>query len=116
LTWKRRVTPAKQFYYQLAVSELRTAGTGSGLLPTPAAGNPNDGEGLDSWQARRERVKLAKSNGNGFGMPLAIAVRLQNPATSGSLSPRFVAQMMGYPPDWCELAPAPGSSKPTAIR
>jgi hypothetical protein len=28
---------------------------------------------------------------------------------SGSLNPRFVAQMMGFPPDWCEL-PARGPS------
>lgn len=46
------------------------------LLPTPAAMNPNDGEGTASWLARRERVKLTANNGNGMGMPLAIAVQL----------------------------------------
>jgi DNA (cytosine-5)-methyltransferase 1 len=46
------------------------------LLPTPAAMNPNDGEGTESWLARRERVKLTAKNGNGMGMPLAIAVQL----------------------------------------
>ena len=46
------------------------------LLPTPAAMNPNDGEGTASWLARRERVKITANNGNGMGMPLAIAVQL----------------------------------------
>jgi len=45
------------------------------LLPTPAAMNPNDGEGLTTWEARRQRVKLTAKNGNGFGTPLAIAVQ-----------------------------------------
>ena len=46
------------------------------LFPTPAACNPNDGEGAETWLARRERVKLTAQNGNGMGMPLSIAVQL----------------------------------------
>lgn len=46
------------------------------LLPTPAAMNPNDGEGFATWEARRLRVKATGKNGNGFGTPLAIAVQL----------------------------------------
>lgn len=46
------------------------------LLPTPAAMNPNDGESSESWLARRERVKATAKNGNGMGMPLAIAAQL----------------------------------------
>ena len=46
------------------------------LLPTPSASNANDGESTDSWLARRERVKQTANNGNGMGMPLAIAVQL----------------------------------------
>lgn len=46
------------------------------LLPTPAASVANDGEGTDTWLARRERVKLTANNGNGMGMPLTIAVQL----------------------------------------
>jgi hypothetical protein len=53
------------------------------LLPTPAAANPNDGEDIDGWLARRERVKESANNGNGMGMPLSIAVRmLPTPRTS----------------------------------
>lgn len=46
------------------------------LLPTPAAGNPNDGEGSASWLARRDALKAKGINGNGMGMPLAIAAQL----------------------------------------
>jgi hypothetical protein len=52
------------------------------LLPTPAASNPNDGESLDSWEARRSRNLAKGINGNGQGTPLAIAVRLYPTPTS----------------------------------
>lgn len=45
------------------------------LLPTPAAMNPNDGESLATWEARRQKYKKLAKNGNGFGTPLAIAVQ-----------------------------------------
>ena len=53
------------------------------LLPTPAAMNPNDGESVETWEARRARVKVTANNGNGFGTPLAIAVQklLPTPTT-----------------------------------
>lgn len=46
------------------------------LLPTPAAGNFNDEESVESWQARKEREKAKGRNGNGIGTPLAMAVQL----------------------------------------
>jgi DNA (cytosine-5)-methyltransferase 1 len=46
------------------------------LFPTPSACNANDGEGTETWLARREVVKARVKNGNGMGMPLAIAVKL----------------------------------------
>ena len=49
---------------------------GVALLPTPSACNANDGEGPETWLARREVVKARVKNGNGMGMPLAIAVQL----------------------------------------
>jgi len=52
---------------------LRTVVT---LLPTPCASVANDGEGTETWLARRERVKETAANGNGMGMPLTIAVQL----------------------------------------
>jgi len=44
------------------------------LLPTPAAGNFNDGEDLESWEARRQRNLAKGINGNGQGTPLGVAV------------------------------------------
>ncbi len=53
------------------------AASGAGaLLPTPAAGNFNDGEDAKQWLARREAVKERLNNGNGMGMPLSIAVQI----------------------------------------
>ena len=60
--------------------DLRTAVQ---LLPTPSASVANDGEGPETWLARRERVKETANNGNGMGMPLTIAVQLlPTPRTS----------------------------------
>ena len=55
----------------------------SKLLPTPTACVANDGEGTETWLARRERVKLTAGNGNGMGMPLTIAVQLLPTPTVG---------------------------------
>jgi site-specific DNA-cytosine methylase len=46
------------------------------LLPTPAAGNPNDGEDPAGWLRRQARQHSRRINGNGMGMPLSVAVRL----------------------------------------
>jgi hypothetical protein len=46
------------------------------LLPTPSASRFNDGESLESWQARNERLRELGINGNGMGTPLPIAVQL----------------------------------------
>ncbi|MFF3998598.1 DNA cytosine methyltransferase [Streptomyces cyaneofuscatus] len=62
-----------------AGNEAASATGGKGvltLLPTPAAGNFNDGEAVESWLARRERNRAKGVNGNGMGTPLAIAVQL----------------------------------------
>jgi hypothetical protein len=65
--------------YEHPTPVLPTSGTGSsssrGLLPTSAAGNFNDGEDLESWEARRQRNLAKGINGNGQGTPLAIAVQ-----------------------------------------
>lgn len=52
--------------------------------PTPDAGAANDGEDLNKWAARRERVKATAGNGNGFGEPLAAAVRWPTPSATDS--------------------------------
>jgi len=56
--------------------EQPTLATAVQLCPTPAACNPQDGEELQTWLARRELIKAQKKNGNGMGTPLAIAVQM----------------------------------------
>jgi len=46
--------------------------------PTPAAMNPNDGEQPETWRTRAVLLKEKHHNGNGAGVPLAIAA--QSPA------------------------------------
>jgi len=60
------------------------------LLPTPTASIPNDGEALESWEARRQRNLAKGINGNGQGTPLSIAVRLYPTPT------RTDAKNVGY--------------------
>lgn len=56
---------------------LRTDASGcSSLLPTPNAGNFNDGEDLASWERRRAEQQAKHRNGNGMGTPLSIAVQM----------------------------------------
>lgn len=75
-TWPRSGMTRNGIAYQLPPLVPLTAGTESGSWPTPDASVANDGEDLDRWQERRARIKAEKKNGNGFGMPLAIAARM----------------------------------------
>jgi site-specific DNA-cytosine methylase len=68
------------------------AGTGIPLLPTPAASQFNDGESLESWEARNRRLRetwsserYPRGNGNGMGTPLPILVRQLARDTAGLL-------------------------------
>ena len=96
----------------------------STLLPTPTAANPNDGESLESFEARRQRNLAKGINGNGQGTPLGIAVRRDwgkyepairrwesitrpaplptaiGPRGGDRLNPAFVEWMMGLPDGW----------------
>jgi hypothetical protein len=94
------------------------------LLPTPTAMMPNDTD-MEKLEARRERCKAKKKNGNGFGPSLnelmvrgilptpqatdykrgtksehQESVGLSPGLTGSQLNPLFVAEMMGFPPDW----------------
>nr|WP_238400055.1 hypothetical protein [Kocuria indica] len=76
------------------------------LLPTPAAGNFNDGEDVAAWDARRIRVKEATGNGNGMGEPLSVAAKRlasTTASTFGEYTPaiRRWERITGHP------APAP---------
>jgi site-specific DNA-cytosine methylase len=65
------------------------------LLPTPAASMPNDGESLESWEARRQRNLAKGINGNGQGTPLAIAVKLLPTPTASPIGSQTNTQVSG---------------------
>lgn len=66
---------------RLRLGDRRNA-SGCSLWPAPDAAVAQDGEAPETWLARRERVKLTAKNGNGMGMPLAMASQLWPTATS----------------------------------
>jgi hypothetical protein len=89
------------------------------LLPTPTAGNPNDGESLESWEARRQRNLAKGINGNGQGTPLAIAIKLlptpaaSFPGTTANFRPDGTPYSEGYGMtllDAVRLLPTPWAS------
>lgn len=121
-TWPRSGTWDLGAAYEHPTSAPATAGNGSSsspaLLPTPAAGNFNDGEDLDSWEARRQRNLAKGINGNGQGTPLAIAAQqlLKTPtaqlAVNGGSQHPDKRRAGGHGPTLadqveCELLPTP---------
>ena len=75
--WKRRATPAGRSYWVLTTSARRTDASecsSSRDWPTPTTWEQQ--ESLETWQARREAVKVKAKNGNGFGVPLDMAVQM----------------------------------------
>lgn len=112
-----------------------TGEIGSGSWPTPSASHQDIGpEGLETWLARRARVKAKGINGNGMGTPLSIAVQMwPTPAArdyrsdsgkksnaeqygkkgmplpraaGGLLNPPWVEWLMGFPLGWTALEPS----------
>lgn len=61
-------------------SDLPTAAQAAGW-PTPDAQNMNGGADLETHMARLERLKEKHNNGNGAGIPLAIAAQMAGWAT-----------------------------------
>lgn len=76
LTWKERVTPSGRRICALRASGRRTSGSDCTSWPTPDASVAQDGETLETWQARREILKAQKKNGNGCGIPLTMAAQM----------------------------------------
>ncbi len=64
-TWPRSGMTRSGTAYLLPPSVPLTSVTGSTSWPTPDAGVANDGETLESWEARREREKDKHRNGDG---------------------------------------------------
>lgn len=63
-------------------SAHRIEESGSLSWPSPQSNLVNDGESIESWEARRQQNLGKKINGNGMGTPLTIASQVwQTPAT-----------------------------------
>jgi len=61
---------------QAAPESSNSGGSRQGLSwPTPSGAVVNDGETLESWEARKQRNLEKHCNGNGMGTPLTIAVK-----------------------------------------
>lgn len=89
------------------------------LWSTPDSGVFNDGESLESFERRREELRIKGYNGNGAGTPLAVQVKGWNSPDSprsetisragdnGSpaavLHPSFVEALMGFPIGWTDF-------------
>lgn len=56
--------------------------------PSPNAGGLNDGESIESFQARADALKEKGINGNGAGMPLGVAAKLTGWPTTTSQDTR----------------------------
>ena len=132
LTWKMRATKSDRSYFRLAVSTLPIAGTGCGLLPTvQTQGLKICVEGKTVFMPMRllhtptandaRNVSLPPSQAKRNGGMVKTAMRSDGYRTGAGfrLNPRFLAEMMGFPPDWTALPFQSGAgnpSKPTATR
>ena len=112
LTWKLKGTKYSRMYFQLVPSTLPIEETGFGLLPTPNA--------MDTMKTKSLRKDNNLMNGGRHGVSLhhlASHNLLPNPlpsledGTHSHLNPRFVLEMMGFPPDWTELPFRSGETK-----
>ena len=77
-TWPRWGMMQDGVCWELSTSELPTKENEFGYWPTADASGAQEGEGLSTWLARREKLKESRKNGNGCGMPLSIAVKLHS--------------------------------------
>jgi len=141
LTWKLVGTPYNRLYFQLAPSTLHTDETEFGLLPTPMTGDyrsqrplneNNENRSLTTGQKYGIRLVQLAENGM-LPTPTASCANAgtekerpkgqpsrstelnhlmsQQVGQSSQLNPRFVAEMMGFPPNWTELPFQSGETK-----
>lgn len=132
LTWKMKATRSGRLYFQLVPSMPRTAGTECGLLPTVMT------QGLkihgENGSLKPMPVSMlptpTASDARNVSLPASQSVRKSGivkvvmqsgeyrTGTGSRLSPLYVAEMMGFPPNWTESPFRHGvgnPSKPTAM-
>jgi len=129
LTWKQKATKYNRYYCQLLASMPRTEGSGRGLLPTPDCSDRRSDRssqwGLTNY-AKNGLLPTPRANEwKGCG-PIGsrshnhmlqrdyLDATVQEMAGKTSqLNPRFVAEMMGFPPNWTELPFQSGEKNPS---
>ena len=108
LTWKLRATKSSRFYFQLSVSMPHTEGIGYGLLlKTPCAMDGKVSSGKKNPKPG-DSGTLAQEIMSGYAPTMKKLSLIPTPTASivgktSLLNPLFVAEMMGFPPDWLEL-------------
>lgn len=135
LIWKMKGTKFNRLLFQLQPKTHRTDVIGAGLLPTPTAMDKTSATAnMKSSQVKpgsmhsmtlsrflcTPTAQSAKGNtsdkrGKGNLTDQIAEMELTTSKTS-QLNPRFVAEMMGFPPNWTELPFLSGEqkvSKPT---
>jgi len=118
LIWKLKGTTFNRSFFLLRASVLHTNETEFGLLPTPTTderdakyqqGGTNLRAALKGmlptpnamdWNTARSEEALAKAKEK-HGSALQDTLR-QRAGQGSQLNPRFVAEMMGFPPNWTE--------------
>jgi hypothetical protein len=88
----------------LRVNMTLTHYLAAGFLPTPMASDTRGGYGANT-PAFLKRTE----NSRGVRLPEELQRRT---GMHFRLSPRFVLEMMGFPPDWTELPFLPGATNP----
>ncbi len=80
-----------------------------GMLPTPNSFDWNTEQEPSKYQQRKE-IQMKKGVNLHYQLR-QMAVHLNPTGTTSQLNPRFVAEMMGFPPNWTELPFQNGETK-----
>jgi len=148
LIWKMKGTKFFRLYFQLAASTHRTKGKEFGLLPTPTV-SEIEGAPITNVEMKNGSFSRTNKKGERWGVKLKDVIvsgllptprvttnnmtgcvrkntksRLEDviatqAGKTSQLNPRFVSEMMGFPPDWTELPFQNGEtnqSKPTEMQ
>ena len=129
LTWKPRAMPCGRWLFRLVPSVPPTSASGSGFWPTPTSTDAGSGRvnrspspgarprptlallvrllptplANDAQNPQAYPSRLNRSRPSAYQGLAAALSHLQPEPAGGLLNPRFVLELMGFPPDWCDL-------------